>query len=104
LDPEDPKAQFRVPLVRAKGVERFLNLPFKAYIEERIKDLKDPFRNERSFTDDELDKLTNADGQFLKMMNPYVDITANEREKALTKNGIEHYTTNMDIIFLQVME
>lgn len=104
LDPDDPDAYYRVPLVRAKGLERFMNLPFKEYVKERLEDLKDPFRDERSFDEDRVDETTNADGQFLKMVNPYDNLSKSDREKVIAKNGVEHYTTNMDIIFLQVLE
>ena len=104
LNPEDPDAPFKVPLVRAKGVERFLNLPFRQYFDEKIKDLTDPFRSERGNDDGQMEQMINADAQLTHMYNPYTNMSETDRENALNKNGVKHYTTNMDIIFLQVME
>lgn len=101
---DDPLAYYRVPLVRAKGLERFMNLPLKEYLKERVKDLADPFRDDRGASDEHRTQMEDPNGQVMHMYNPFENTDLDSRTWAINEYGVEHYTKNLDIVFLQVLE
>lgn len=102
--------QLRVPLVRAQGFEQFANLGLRDFAKEKWKSIIDPLRDD--FNDDSTeirrgrtvrDEASNP-SQLTELFNPYSDIDAGTRSRMLESNGTNHYSKNLDIVFLRVME